>query len=132
MPSLNDLMYAYFGNYGVSEGANSSSVVATGEVLDPVANTVIAVTANLDPGLWSINCYTNLSGAAAGNDRPNLRFKLGATNVTTIISSAGGNTDTFNIQIKVPSGSPVSVVTGPVNATAGAVYRATIVATRIL
>ncbi|GHF92110.1 hypothetical protein [Streptomyces griseosporeus] len=114
----------------------STSTTANGSVTSPGADAAIATTATLPAGTWEIEAKTFITGTTvAALESDNMKFKIGATAVATIINPVPGTTgatDTGEIRMRVnlPAPSPVSVASGAAGTT-GAVYKASIVANKV-
>jgi hypothetical protein len=151
MGSLADDMKAYFsaivtgsgslfGALGVTRTAvgveATTSTTANGSVTSPGAGGAIATTANLTTGTWEIECKTFITGTTvAALESDNMKFQVGATPIATVINPVPGTTgatDTGELRIRVnlAANSPVSINAG-VAGTAGAVYKASIVANKV-
>lgn len=116
--------------------ALTTSVTANGKVTTPAAAAPIAATANLAAGTWDVEVTSFITGTTVANlELDNLKFRIGATTVATIISPVSGTTgatvnSVFKIRVNIPVPTPVSVVAGAL-ATTAAIYAATIIATRV-
>ncbi|MGS2592243.1 hypothetical protein [Streptomyces hebeiensis] len=113
-----------------------TSSTANGKVTTPGADANIAATANLVAGTWDIEIWTFIGGTTVANlEVDNMKFKIGNTAIATILNPVAGTTGAtglgvYRIRVDIPNAAPISVASGVV-ATTGAVYTASIVATRI-
>jgi hypothetical protein len=139
--SLSDLEYKYYSSVVASDGAVTISIepsavaqissrTAFGDITAPGVGVAIATLSSVPAGTWDITCYTNLAGSAAAGDRPNLAFKVGSTVTSTLLSTMNGYNDTYSIRINLTTPTDLSV-NAIAAGTAGAVYRVSMVATRI-
>lgn len=113
-----------------------TAVTANGKVTTPAALAAIATTPNLAAGTWDIEVFSFIGGTTvATTELDNMKFNIGATVVATILNPVPGTTGAtsngiFRIRVNLGGSTPVSVTTG-VLATTGAIYSASIIATRI-
>lgn len=116
--------------------ARVTSSFADGKVTAPAAAANIAVTGNLPAGTWDIEVTTFIGGTTvAGLEINNMAFKLGNTQLTLLgnpVPGTAGATDMgkYRFRCDIPTPTPVSVI-AVANATAGSIYFASIVATRV-
>jgi hypothetical protein len=99
----------------------------------PGAGTVIAATPSLPGGVYLVKWSVVLTGTLAAADEGNIGLFNGAGLVVNHIS--GINVGTIeaqpDVQVVIPAGGAVISAKAVAAATAGSVYQATIVATRI-
>lgn len=151
--SLNDYMYQYYqrlitGNAALSgainvsraavgvEATTSSTSGATSSVSAPGADAIIASIVALPAGTYEVECTTFIAGTTvAALEADNMSFKIGATVIGKIMNpvpgTAGGNgLGEYRIRINLPAPATISV-NSVAAATAGSVYKASIVANKI-
>lgn len=113
-----------------------TSTFADGKVAAPAAAAAIATTANLAPGTWDVEVSTFIAGTTVANlEMNNMNLKFGATQLcilgTPVPGTAGASgMGKYKCRIDVPAPTPVSV-TAVAAATAGSIYFANIIATRV-
>lgn len=114
----------------------ATAVTANGKTTTPAALAAIATTPNLAAGTWDIEVFSFIGGTTvAANELDNMKFNIGATPVATILNPVPGvagatSNGVFRIRVNLGGSTPVSVTTG-ILATTGAIYSASIIATRI-
>lgn len=122
--------------YTLPIGSQATSVTANGKVTTPAAAANIAATPDLAAGTWDIEVTVFIAGTTVANlEMDNTKFNIGVTAVATIIvpvSGTAGATANGVFHIRVNLGGPTPVkVTVAATATTGAIYAASIIATRI-
>ncbi len=116
--------------------ARVTSTFADGKVAAPAAAAAIATSGNLAAGTWDIEVTTFIGGTTVANlEINNMAFKFGGTQLTLLgnpVPGTAGATDMgkYKFRVDVPAPTPVSVV-AVANATAGSIYFAHIVGTRV-
>lgn len=117
---------------------NSTSLAASGTQTAPTAGTAIATLAAPAAGTYEIQVWVAVAGTAttAAADSSNMNLKAGATTVAGLLPyncstagsvSAGGP---YSFQ-RIMDGSTNLTVNAIANATAGTLYTALVIATRI-
>lgn len=120
----------------IPTAARITSVSANGKVTAPAALAAIATTPNLAIGTWDIEVTTFIGGTTAPVEIDNCKFNIGASAVATIVNpvpgAAGASANSqFHMRVQFGAATPVSVTAGAAG-TAGAVYAASIIATRVI
>lgn len=116
--------------------ARVTSTFADGKQAAPGAGTAIATSGNLAAGTWDIEVTTFIGGTTVANlEMNNMNLKFGATQLCLLGNPVPGTTGAtdmgkYKCRIDVPAPTPVSV-TAVAAATAGSIYFAHIVATRV-
>lgn len=116
--------------------ARVTSSCADGKVAAPGAASNIAVTGNLASGTWDVEITTFIGGTTVANTEiNNMAFKLGGTQLQVLGNPVPGTTGAtdmakYRFRCDIPAPTPVSVVAVGA-ATAGSIYYASIVATRV-
>jgi hypothetical protein len=111
----------------------AASAVVTGTVTSATAGQIIATTAVLPAGIYAVSLITELNGTIGGGDQDNMELLVGASVVAVLVF---GNITSTNFQyppinVTVPAGGSTISVVAVALATASAVYRAMIVATKV-
>jgi hypothetical protein len=122
----------------VTAPANYSALVATGSATAPTAGTNIATLAAPTAGTYEVQVWVAVSGTAttAAADSNNMNVKAGAGTLAALLpyncSTAGNltNPGPFIFQ-EIMNGATNLTVNAVANATAGTVYSAMIIATRV-
>ncbi|MFF5977029.1 hypothetical protein ACFY7C_36615 [Streptomyces sp. NPDC012769] len=150
--TLNDYMYAYFqrvvtGNAALSGAINVSRAAVgveattantstTSSVNAPAAGATVASIANLTAGTYEVEVTSFITGTTVATlESDNMRFHIGATPAGVIINPVPGTTGatdvgSFSTRINLTATTTISVVAIGA-ATAGSVYKASIVAKKI-
>ncbi len=116
--------------------ARVTSSFADGKVTTPAAGANIAVTGNLAAGTWDVELTTFIGGTTVANlEMNNMAFKLGGTQLTLLgnpVPGTAGASDMgkYRCRVDIPTPTPLSVIAVAL-ATTGAIYYASIVATRV-
>lgn len=116
--------------------ARITSTFADGKVTTPAAAAAIATSANLAAGTWDVEVSTFIGGTTVATlEMNNMALKFGATQLTLLgnaVAGTAGATDIakYKCRIDVPAPTPMSVVAVAL-ATTGAIYFASIIATRV-
>lgn len=116
--------------------ARVTSSFADGKVTTPAAAANIALTGNLAAGTWDIEVTTFIGGTTVASlEINNMALKFGGTQLTLLgnpVPGTAGATDMgkYKCRVDVPTPTPMSVVAVAL-ATTGAIYYASIIATRV-
>lgn len=114
--------------------ARATSATGTGSVADPAAQETIAETAAIDQGTWDVAIRTVIAGTTvAALEIDNMEVVLDGVAKTRIMNpvpGTAGSTGPGEIQFRY-DGDGVILVRAAAAGTAGSIYAATIVATRI-
>lgn len=116
--------------------ARVTSTFADGKVTTPAAAAVIAVTGNIPAGTWDVEVTTFIGGTTVATlEINNMALKFGATQLCLLgnpVPGTAGATDMgkYKCRVDVPAPTPMSVIAVAL-ATTGAIYFASIIATRV-
>jgi hypothetical protein len=119
-----------------NEATTSNTSGATSSVNAPGADATIASIVALAAGTYDVECTTFIAGTTvAATESDNMAFKIGSTVIGKIITPVPGTTGAnglgeYRIRINLPAPTTVSVNSVGA-ATAGSVYKASIVASKI-
>ena len=116
--------------------ARVTSTFADGKQAAPGAGTAIATTPNLAAGTWDVEVTTFIGGTTVANlEINNMNLKFGATQLVILGNPVPGTTGAtdmgkYRCRVDVPAPTPMSI-TAVAASTAGSIYYANIIATRV-
>lgn len=119
-----------------NEATTSNTSGATSSVNAPGADTIVAQIASLPAGTYDVECMTFITGTTVASlEADNMAFKIGGTVIGKVLTPVPGTAGAqargeYRIRINIASPTTISI-NSVAAATAGSVYKASIVASKI-